>query len=115
MIAEEDAKLTAKALTEAAATVAVRQLRYELRRRAREWGRAVDELDMAGDDGVIELVGSIGAGMLALGNMGHDEVWWPIVRAFPSNGGWSLHLEDPAGRAVYRNLAGATSPVVVQA
>lgn len=115
MIAEEDAKLTAKALTEAAATVAVRQLRYELRRRAREWGRAVDELDMAGDEGVIELVGSVGAGMLALGNMGHDEVWWPIVRAFPSNGGWSLHLEDPAGRAVYRNLAGATSPVVVRA
>ena len=115
MIPEEDASVTAKALAEAAGTVAVRQLRYELRRLAREWGRAVDELDMAGDDGVIELVGTIGAGMLALGNMGHDEVWWPIVRAFPWAGGWTLHLEDPAGRAVYRNLAGPTSPVVVQA
>lgn len=34
MIPEEDARLTVKALGEAAATVAVRQLRYELRRRA---------------------------------------------------------------------------------
>lgn len=113
MIPAEAARDTAKLLADTAENMPVRQLTYELRRRAREWARAVDELDMAGDDGVIELVGTLGGGMYALGNMDSAEPWLPIVRAFPSNGGWSLHLDD-YGRSVYRNLAGPTSPVVVK-
>lgn len=65
------------------------------------------------DRGVIELIGSIGPGMLVF--VGGDEEFAPVIRVLQNSGQTSLHLEsqrNPAG--TYRNFAGMTSPVVVR-
>lgn len=89
----------------------VRQVRYEMRRRHKEYRRAVDDFDLCDGEGAIELVGSVSPGMEIVG--GEFEEWQAVVRSWPSNGGWTIHV-DEMGRAVYRNFHDATSPVVVR-
>ena len=66
------------------------------------------------DRGVIELIGNIGPGMRVF--VGGEESFAPVIRVLQNSGQTSVHLEssrNPAG--TYRNFAGMTSPVVVQA
>jgi hypothetical protein len=115
MIDPDDAAVTAKALGEAAASVAVRQLRYELRARATEWDRAVTtymELRGDGEDAVIELVGAVGRGML----VNHDRWGWcRVMRKLERGSDISLHMDSPDTPAGwYLNFMDPTSPCVVK-
>jgi hypothetical protein len=119
MITAKEAQQQADALTQAATDSPVRQCRYELDRRAKEWSRAATalaDLEEAGDEGVVELAGSLTAGMQVfheheLGN------WAPLIRTLQNGGQFSLHFDDRMGQqrqGVYRNLFGPSSPVVVR-
>jgi hypothetical protein len=119
MITAKEAQEQADALDLAAKSSPVRQYRYELARRGREWSRcatALSDLEESGDEGVIELAGSLTTGMQVfheheLGN------WAPLIRTLQNGGQFSLHFDDRMGQqrqGVYRNLFGPSSPVVVR-
>lgn len=121
MISLTDAEDQAKVLAQAAVGSPCRQVSYELRRRAREWKRAVDDLlTMGEDDYVIELMGSVTSGMLAVvpvalpyGDKEHKGC--PVVRVLIRDGQCSLHVvPDETGRDVYVNCCSTASPVVVR-
>lgn len=107
---------TCAALTAAAEKVEVRPIRYELRKRAKEWRHVcalMDGTDEAEVECVIELAGNVGPGMEVLMAGG---VYWSVVRVMRRDGQVSLHLEhedEPMPR--YINLFGPSSPVVVRA
>lgn len=113
-----EADATAMALADAADGTPVRPIRYELRKRAREYQHVARLLEPTADgeeqkEAVIELVGNVGAGMEVLMSGG---VYWSVVRVMRRDGQVSLHLEhedEPMPR--YINLYGPTSPVVVRA
>lgn len=119
MITAKEAQQQADALAQASDDSTIRQYRYELKRRAREWANAaggLEELEASGDEGVIELAGSLTTGMPVLypNEFGN---WTPLVRTLQNGGQFSLHLEDPMGarhQGIYINLFGPASPVVVK-
>lgn len=116
-ITVDDALAQADALKAAAEASPVRQFRYELRRRAKEWSRAANNAKTVEGEGVIELAGSLsnGMGVLYEHELGN---WAPLIRTLQNGGQFSLHLEDPMGQqraGVYQNLFGPASPVVVKA
>lgn len=120
MIGYEEATQQAKALLAAAEASPVRQFRYEMRRRGKEWERAARDLELAsagGEDAVIELAGGVVAGMFV--PTGDDEerggLWFPVLRSFESRGQWSIHWQDWLGKDRYINFFAASSPVVVKA
>lgn len=89
-----------------------RPIRYEMKRRAREWAHVAALLDADTDgEAVIELVGAVVPGMEVLMSTG----WWPVVRKMERDGQVTLHLEDEDGIPRYLNHYCATSPVVVRA
>lgn len=99
-------------LLSVAAESPIRQTRYEMRRRGREWdraGRGLAELD--GEGYTIELVGQVEPGMQVVGA---DEPY-DVVRRMTRDGQTTLHVEDQMdGRAIYLNFYGTQSPVVVK-
>ena len=113
MIGHDEASKQADALAAAALASTVRQFRYELKRRYKEWQRAIADLESSEGEGCIELLGAVTPGMSAFGGGIDQEAWLPVVRVFQNGGQWSLHLDD-MGRAAYRNFWGASSPVVVK-
>ena len=118
MISHEEALMQCAALATAAAESPVRQLRYELRKRAREWSRACEYLDDADEgEAAIELIGSITSGMYAFRGAADEpeDQWAYVVRVLMRDNQASLHLEDAMGRPIYQNYYGPSSPVVVKA
>lgn len=107
-----DARGQANVLHRAAGGSSVRQLRYELRRRAREWERAASDLAESDGEGAIELVGSVTAGMAVFDPTSAGN-WQPVVRQLTRDGQFTLHYEVD-GRPLYRNFWSASSPTVVQ-
>lgn len=113
-VTREEAEHTALAMDRAILDdlTPVRQVRYELAARCREWGSAVELLDDVGEElAVIELVDNVTKGMY-LFDMKRGRC--KIRRKL--NGGTTLHCSDdndPDPRGWYCDFYGGTSPVVV--
>lgn len=117
MITLEDAKAQGEMLVKLGQESPVRQYRYELRRRGKEWLNAAETFSQLGsleDPGAIELAGSIGAGMRAFYPT-RETNWAIVIRTMQRDGQLSIHVEDDDGRPQYLNLFGPSSPVVVKA
>lgn len=94
----------------------VRQVRYEMHARAREWRGAIDDLDEMGEDWSIELAGAVVPWMrfAAQSNDGRLE-GQTVDRVLHRDGGVAIQFTDQLiGRAVYVNRISAASPVVVK-
>lgn len=117
MIDVGTARKQGEAMLAAAEASPVRQFRYELRRRGKEWARAAEEFGLVeGDCAAIELVGSVCPGMFVLDTSSdYGDHWRPVIRCFESRGQWSIHYQGADGRDRYDNFYGATSPTVVKA
>lgn len=117
----------AEILLEAGRQSPCRIVAYELRRRSREWARAVTDLleahevaDILELDGlepraVIEMVGACGPGTPVLHATTEGD-WKHVTRVILRDGQASLHLDDErGGPGIYRNFLASSSPVVVRA
>lgn len=115
MITVEDARMMGDALDQVSKAATVRQYRYEFKRRAREWNKAAGDLELVGDEAVIELAGSLTNGMEVL-YPNEFSSFTSLVRTLTNGGQFTLHLEDPMGvrNGIYLNLFGPASPVVVK-
>lgn len=94
-----------------------RAVRYEFRRRAKEWAHAVAlveaaESGMADEGAVIVLAGSVVPGMEVPVSLG----WGEVMRVIRRDAQVTLHVEHPEDpRPVYQNFYGPSSPCVVRA
>ena len=108
----------AEALLTAAEASPIRQFRYELRRRGREWEQAAKTLELAlpGNETqpVIELAGSVCPGMRVLIEGRDEDDWAPVIRQLTQQGQFTIHVQAADGRDRYLNFAGPSSPVVVR-
>lgn len=109
------AEKQAQALREASRRSPVRQLRFMLAKLAREWEYAAGELEGAGEELSIELVGSLSMGMrVPCSNKNGAPDTGVVVRVMSRDGQTSIHLEpEGSPMPVYLNYAGPTSPVAV--
>lgn len=106
----EDAELQAKVLREAGLASPVPQIAAVLRRRAKEWSTAAQDMrDALGDksQGRILLVGTVEAGMNVL-DAGDAEV----LRVIHQGTNVSLQVRDERGVVGYMNFISSQSPVV---
>lgn len=118
----EHAADQAEALEKAADASPIRQVRSDLKRRAKEWRDALDLLDAVGEeDYEIDVAGGIAPGdrVVALVATPYSEdrerESVGVLRVLHRDGQTSLHLAaNSNGREVYVNYAGPSSPVVVQ-
>lgn len=114
MIGPDEAAAQAEALRTAAEASPVRQLRYQLVHRAREWERAATNAVDADGEGGIEMLGAVVGGMYAFFPDDQDN-WRRVIRTLNNGGQSSLHVNDdfdPRGR--YLNFIGPDSPVVIK-
>jgi hypothetical protein len=121
MAAGSEHVVQAAAFELAAEVSPLRQVRAEMRRRAKEWRDAIDLAADAGDDAYeIDLAGSIVPGDRVVA---YVQVPWsqdlerealPVLRVLHRDGQSSIHVTSPHGRDLYLNYAGPPSPVVVQ-
>lgn len=114
-ISAAQATKQAQALREASRRSPVRQLRFMLGKLAREWEYAAGELEGAGEELSIELVGSLSMGMrVPCSNKNGAPDTGVVVRVMSRDGQTSIHLEpEGSPMPVYLNYAGPTSPVAV--
>lgn len=118
----DDAKAQEVAFAQAALSSPIRQVRSEMKRRAKEWADAIELLDHVGnEDYEIDLAGAIAPGdrIVALVatpySEDRDRETVGVLRVLHRDGQTSLHLAaNSNGREVYVNFAGPSSPVVVQ-
>lgn len=116
-ITRPEAGVTSDALDIALATITggtfegVRQVRYELEERAREWANAIDLMDNGDEAAVIELVDNVVKGMYLIDlRRGRCRIRRKL------NQGTTLHMEDPTDpdpRGFYVDFYSGSSPVVV--
>lgn len=121
MAAGSDHAAQAAAFELAAEVSPLRQVRAEMRRRAKEWRDAIDLAAEAGDDVYeIDLAGAIVPGDRVVS---YVQVPWsqepereslPVLRVLHRDGQSSIHVASPFGRDLYLNYAGPPSPVVVE-
>lgn len=94
----------------------VRQVRYEMHARAREWRSAIDALEEMGEDWSIELVGSVVPWMRFAAPSADGRLEGQTVdRVLHRDGGVAIQFTDQmTGRPVYINRISAASPAVVK-
>lgn len=116
----EDVGLVADVLTQAFEAVSsidspsTLALKSELKRRAREWADVVDAIKhLDGADYYVLTLSAVGPGMSLYNPTFDGDEWAFIVRTLNRDGQCSLHIEV-AGRPVYINYAGMSSPVIVR-
>lgn len=115
----DQADKQAAALLTASAASPLRQVRYELYARGKEWERVAGELrDIlnAGGRADIEVASAVTPQMRVIGTDREGEEWLPVVKVNPSrDGGQVGFMIESEGRPIWRNALGPMSPVVVKA
>ncbi len=118
-----EAEETLAMFAAAADATPVTAIKYEMRRRAHEFRRAVTglvEAEQEGTPATITPFGIVLAGMYVWHPLSDgDDPWLLVVRQMRQYGQVTLHLERPwdyrgGGGPLYVNFAGESSPVVVQ-
>lgn len=110
-----EAEKQGAALADAAAASPIRQVRYELERRAREWVTAARDVAETSGEGTIELAGAVTPGMLVLWKQENwSSDWSPVIRTMTNGGQFSVHVDDGTRGGAYLNRFGPSSPMVVQ-